>query len=166
MMRNKWEEMLEQYSEPRYQTRPVMDFWDKEIVGVSTKNIAAGEYLRIGPDGNVRLKWAVVTEDEEPQIEEEDICDEAKRITSQGERASSYGPADQDFRRTAGMLNALFADKLNSEFLPHEISMIMECLKLSRISWSPTKRDSWVDGCGYYRCGWQCVQAEIENGEL
>ncbi len=141
-----------------------MDFWDQSVVGVSTKPIAAGEYLRIGPDGNIRLKQSVVTEDEDPQIEE-DICDEAKRITT-GDRQNQYGPPDEDFRRTAGMLNSLFADKLREGFLPHEISMIMACLKLSRMSWSPTKRDHHVDLAGYSRTGWLCVQAEIENGEL
>lgn len=165
MMRSKWEEMLEQYSEVRYHPRPSMDFWDKSVIGVATEAIPAGGYLRSGPDGNIRLKQAVAIDDEEPQIEEEDICDEAKRITT-GDRQNQYGPPDEDFRRTAGMLNSLFADKLREGFLPHEISMIMACLKLSRMSWSPTKRDHHVDLAGYSRTGWLCVQAEIDKGEL
>lgn len=157
-----WEEKLQRHIEHRYQPKPVMDFWDKSIVGVSTKDIAAGEYLRLGQDGNVRLKQSVTEEDENAG---EDICDEAKRITTH-ERQDEYGEPTGDFRRTVGMLNSLFADKLREDFLPHEISMIMACLKLSRMAWSPEKRDHYVDLAGYSRCGWLCVEDEIERGEL
>jgi hypothetical protein len=37
---------------------------------------------------------------------------------------------------------------------------MMTMLKLSRISWSPEKRDHWVDGIGYLSCGWDCVVRE------
>ena len=156
-----WEEKLQQYTEPRYQQKPVMDFWDEKIIGVATEAIPAGGYLRSGPDGNIRLKQVVAIDDEDPQIEEEDICDEAKRITT-GERQHEYGPPTGDFGKIAAMWSALFG----REFSRHEVALAMVCLKLSRLSWSPEKRDSWTDGCGYLRCGWLCVQAEIENGEL
>lgn len=152
--------MLEKYSEVRYHPRPSMDFWDKSIVGVATKPIAAGEYLRIGPDGNVRLK-EIHSIEEDAREEEEDICDEAKRITT-GERQHEYGPPTGDFGKIAAMWTALFG----RQFSPHEVSLAMVCLKLSRLSWSPEKRDSWTDGCGYLRCGWLCVQDEIDKGEL
>jgi hypothetical protein len=86
--------------------------------------------------------------------EEEDILDEAKRITS-GEREESYGPPRQDFRRTAGLWAAY---KTGVGFTPTDVAVMMMLLKISRLSWSPGKRDNWVDAAGYARCGWLCEQ--------
>jgi hypothetical protein len=97
-------------------------------------------------------------------IASEDILDEAKRITS-GDRNNAYGPPTQDFSRTAAVLSALFADRLTGPLEAHDVAVIMAALKLSRIQWSPRKRDHWVDLAGYARCGWQCVEAKLDTDE-
>lgn len=80
----------------------------------------------------------------------EDVLDEAARIT-RGDRQASYGPPDQDFRRTADMWNGMWQDKLKEPLRARDVAMAMVCLKLSRLQHSP-KRDSVVDIAGYARC--------------
>jgi hypothetical protein len=94
----------------------------------------------------------VVDEDDE----DEDILDTAARIT-RGDRNASYGPPDQDFRRTAGMWSALFASKLQDgeKFEPRDVALAMILLKCSRES-HQRKPDNWVDIAGYARCGSMC----------
>lgn len=94
----------------------------------------------------------VVDEDDE----DEDILDTAARITL-GDRNASYGPPDQDFRRTAGMWSALFGAKLQDgvTFEPRDVAMAMILLKCSRES-HQRKLDNWVDIAGYARCGSKC----------
>jgi hypothetical protein len=40
---------------------------------------------------------------------------------------------------------------------PHDVAIMMMQLKHSRLSWSPTKEDHWIDLAGYAACGWDCV---------
>ena len=88
--------------------------------------------------------------------DDEDILDTAARIT-RGDRNASYGPPDQDFRRTAGMWSALFGAKLKEgvTFEPRDVAMAMILLKCSRES-HQRKLDNWVDIAGYARCGSKC----------
>jgi hypothetical protein len=37
-------------------------------------------------------------------------------------------------------------------------------LKTSRLAWTPTKRDSWVDDAGYAGCGYECALEEAGHG--
>lgn len=82
----------------------------------------------------------------------EDILEEALRIT-RGDRNASYGPPDQDFRRTAAMWSANFEQLLREGivFEPEHVAQAMILLKLSRLQHSRT-RDSVVDLAGYARC--------------
>lgn len=86
----------------------------------------------------------------------DDILEEALNIT-RGSRNASYGPPDQDFRRTAGMWSALFAAKLREgeTFEPRDVALAMILLKTSRET-HQRKRDNWVDIAGYARCGSLC----------
>ena len=88
--------------------------------------------------------------------DDKDILDTAARIT-RGDRNASYGPPDQDFRRTAGMWSALFGAKLQDgvTFEPRDVAMAMILLKCSRES-HQRKLDNWVDIAGYARCGSKC----------
>lgn len=90
--------------------------------------------------------------------EENDILSEAKKLVC-GDRNNQYGPPTQDFERIAAMWSTLFGVKFDS----HQVACAMICLKLSRICWSPSKRDHWVDMAGYSQCGWWC--AEDCNGK-
>jgi hypothetical protein len=96
---------------------------------------------------------AAIVDDED---EDEDILDKAARIT-RGDRQASYGPPDQDFRRTAGMWSALFGAKLKDgvTFEPRDVALAMILLKTSRET-HQRKRDNWVDIAGYASCGSRC----------
>jgi hypothetical protein len=89
----------------------------------------------------------------------EDILDIASRIT-RGDRQSSYGPPDQDFRRTADMWTALFRDLMKDgvSFEPFHVAQAMILLKMSR-QLHQRKRDNWIDTAGYARCGAICDEA-------
>ena len=93
--------------------------------------------------------------DEEDETAD-DILEEALSIT-RGSRSASYGPPDQDFRRTAGMWSALFGAKLKEgvTFEPRDVALAMILLKTSR-EMHQRKRDNWVDIAGYARCGSLC----------
>ena len=87
-----------------------------------------------------------------PVSTDEDILEEALRITS-GDRQNAYGPADQDFKRTAAMWSAL----KGVEFTARDVALFMICLKCSRET-HQRKRDNWVDIAGYARCGSKCTE--------
>ena len=94
----------------------------------------------------------------------EDILEEALRITG-GDRMNSYGPPDQDFRRTGDMWTGLFRDMLKEgvAFEPFHVAQAMILLKMSR-QLHQRKRDNWTDTAGYARCGALCDEAAHENG--
>jgi hypothetical protein len=83
----------------------------------------------------------------------EDVLEEALRLTS-GDRQASYGPPEQDFKKTAAMWSAI----LGADVKATDVALCMIALKLSRATWAK-KRDNWVDIAGYARCGFQCEQA-------
>lgn len=75
------------------------------------------------------------------------------------DRNNAYGPPTQDFQRIAGAMTA-YGFRINNCIIePHHVAMIMVLLKLSRITWSPGKQDSWLDAAGYIACGWECVRS-------
>ena len=89
-----------------------------------------------------------------------------------GDRNAVYGPPTIDFKRTAKALSALgfrfvYADSeigvMPLELDAHHVAMIMIQLKLSRLMWSPGKRDSWVDIAGYAGCGYECAEEEFDS---
>jgi hypothetical protein len=87
---------------------------------------------------------------------DEGILEEAMRAV--GERTNSYGPATQDFVRTAHMWEAI----LGIDIAPAQVALCMVALKISRACWSDN-RDNWVDMAGYAKCGWDCVGGEEEG---
>jgi hypothetical protein len=86
----------------------------------------------------------------------DDVLAEAFKIT-RGDRQATYGPPDQDFRRTAGMWTALFGHMLKEgeAFEPRHVAMAMIQIKCSR-EIHQRKRDNWVDMAGYASCGSRC----------
>ena len=116
----------------------------------SLANDLCDEYL---PEGDEPGDPIDVDEEDETA---DDILEEALSIT-RGSRNASYGPPDQDFRRTAGMWSALFASKLRDgvTFEPRDVALAMILLKTSRET-HQRKRDNWVDIAGYARCGSLC----------
>jgi hypothetical protein len=98
-------------------------------------------------------------------IQSESILDIAKRLVT-GDRQNQYGPPDQDFTRTAGMMNALFADLLKEghKFESFHIAQMMILIKLSR-QLHQRKEDNWIDIAGYAYCGAICdkINSSQEN---
>jgi len=84
-----------------------------------------------------------------------DMLNEAADLVD-GDRNAQYGDPRQDFQRTATMWSAY----LDADVQPHDVAALMVILKVSRIRWSPTKRDSWVDLAGYAACGWHCAMPD------
>jgi hypothetical protein len=82
------------------------------------------------------------------------LLGEAIRLVT-GERNNQYGPPTQDFDRTAIMWTAYLNGRRILD--AHDVAAMMILLKLSRISWDQTNRDSWVDIAGYAACGYECV---------
>lgn len=98
-----------------------------------------------------------------------------------GDRNVDYGDPNDDFRRTAAYwsihagavlrrrfheLHQMGYTTLNETtalqvvdnlFDPWDVAIMMNLLKSSRLSWSPHKKDHWVDTAGYAGCGWDCV---------
>ena len=94
--------------------------------------------------------------------QEEDVLEEALRLTG-GDRMNSYGPPDQDFKRTAKMWEPLLQTCVGSDGLisipTRMVALCMIALKLSRET-HQQKRDNWTDIAGYARCGYICSQAK------
>jgi uncharacterized protein DUF6378 len=90
------------------------------------------------------------------------LLNEAKSLIL-GDRNNSYGPPDQDFRRSAEIMNALgYRGPEGREILARDIATLLIAVKLSRLTWSPEKRDHYADIAGYIACGWECKTLEEE----
>jgi hypothetical protein len=88
--------------------------------------------------------------------------DEAGSLIT-GDRNNSYGPPTQDFARTADALNAYGYRGPDGRLLrAHDTAIMIMLVKISRLMWTPKKRDSWVDTAGYAGCGYECAMTEDE----
>ena len=88
-----------------------------------------------------------------------ELLQEAETLVN-GERDNQYGDPRDDFRKTADMWNVYIKAVLKERpnLLPHDVAALLCMLKISRIAWSPDKRDNWVDLAGYAACGWDCAE--------
>ena len=98
---------------------------------------------------------------------EENILDEAKRLT-RGDRNAAYGHPLDDYLCTAALLTALISHKLKpgEEITYQDAMRFMIAVKLSRDT-RKSKRDNRVDIAGYARClQWaeEEEQARIKRG--
>ncbi len=85
-------------------------------------------------------------------VTEENILDEAKRLTS-GDRNAAYGSPLDDYLCTAALLTALVSHKLKpgEEITYQDAMRFMIAVKLSRDT-RKSKRDNRVDIAGYAQC--------------
>lgn len=93
-----------------------------------------------------------------------EMLSEASMLVN-GDRNVDYGDPIDDFKTTAKLWETylqriMSARKYEDTIMldPHDVAVMMELLKIARVSWSPTKRDHWVDMAGYAACGWDCVE--------
>jgi hypothetical protein len=64
------------------------------------------------------------------------------------------------------MWTALLSDQLTRPLQDWQIAQLMAALKLSRLSWSPAKEDSWTDLAGYAACGAECALWDSNPAEV
>lgn len=95
----------------------------------------------------------------EAQSPRADALSEATALIT-GDRNNSYGPPTADFSRTAAMATAWGFSAHGKPLQGHHVAVFMILLKMSRLAWTPAKRDSWVDTAGYAGCGYECAVEE------
>lgn len=88
-----------------------------------------------------------------------------------GDRNDTYGDPIDDFTTTADLwttyIRRVVDRRQSSQLKPHDVAAMMLLLKVSRLMWSPEKRDHWVDAIGYAACGWDCVErTELDDAYL
>ncbi len=81
-----------------------------------------------------------------------------------GARNNTYGPPTQDFDRSARVLTSLGFRFQGGRIHSHHIAMIQIAVKLTRLTWSPSHEDSWVDLAGYAANGYECATVEADRG--
>lgn len=87
-----------------------------------------------------------------------------------GDRNVDYGDPYDDFETTASLWHfylSRIAERRKGLFIDaHDVAAMMIMLKVSRLSWTPGKRDHWADIAGYAACGWDCVSRYVDNEEV
>lgn len=89
---------------------------------------------------------------------------EATRLIN-ADRNQDYGEPYENFRDIAEMLTVILRPILKdgTKIQCHHVSMMMIAVKLSRMTTSPLKLDSWVDIAGYIGAGWEATEMEQEH---
>jgi hypothetical protein len=87
-------------------------------------------------------------------IDPHSVLDEAKEII--GERGQNYGGIEDNFTN----ISLIMARSTNRMLSPYDIAMLMVAVKLSRISQSPGKRDSYLDAINYLAFACELIGAE------
>jgi hypothetical protein len=99
----------------------------------------------------------------EPGSVRQEMLYEATGLVT-GDRNNAYGPPWQDFQRTAAGLSAMgYRGPDGRSLESHDTAIMVMMIKLSRLMWTPAKRDSWVDIAGYAACGLECALHEDEE---
>jgi hypothetical protein len=88
------------------------------------------------------------------------LLEEATSLVT-GDRNNSYGPPHMDFQRTADAASGYgYCGPGGRPLAAHDIAILVMLVKISRLQWTPGKRDSWVDIAGYAACGFEASQLE------
>lgn len=91
------------------------------------------------------------------------LLDEAKALVT-GDRNNTYGAPTQDFQRTADALQAMgYRGPDGRALQAHDVAILVAMVKISRLMWTPQKRDSWADLAGYAACGYECAVTEVND---
>ena len=76
-----------------------------------------------------------------------------------GDRHQNYGDASENFARIA----TLWGSYLGHDIKLHDVGVMMALLKISRISYDQTAKDSFVDALGYIALAGE-LSAEDKDG--
>ena len=87
--------------------------------------------------------------------------DEAKRIIND-DRNKEYGEPVDNFRDIADMITIMLGPLLQptAKVSCEHVAMIMIAVKLSRMTTSPAKLDTWVDIAGYVGAGYEAMKLD------
>jgi aminoglycoside phosphotransferase (APT) family kinase protein len=89
-----------------------------------------------------------------------EILNEAINLIN-GDRNAHYGDPLEDFQTIGTFWTTYLTRTMEArgvlDIRPHDVAVLMDLLKIARISWTPEKRDHWADLAGYAGCGWDCV---------
>jgi len=90
---------------------------------------------------------------------------EAIRIINT-DRNDEYGEPAENFQDIADMMTILLKPVLKEDVAIScsHVAMTMIAVKLSRMTTSPTKFDTWCDIAGYVGAGWEAVEVN-QNGK-
>lgn len=85
-------------------------------------------------------------------------CLRGAELAVNGDRDAQYGSPIENFARIADLFNAYLGI---ATIEAHDVGVLLNLVKCSRIRETPTKLDSWMDAAGYMACGWDCAKALI-----
>jgi hypothetical protein len=126
----------------------------------------------VTPDVHQRMDFSYVIDDPLvlhntlKQTVAETIDEEAHRIVY-GDRERAYDDPNRNFRKLAYMISGVLDEKLkiSGSITPNDVALILECLKISRESFKPS-RENRVDGIGYWLCLDRIVQEQEGQNDV
>tara|TARA_R110000787_G_scaffold62072_2_gene140474 strand:+ start:553 stop:819 length:267 start_codon:yes stop_codon:yes gene_type:complete len=65
------------------------------------------------------------------------------------DRETEYGTAVSNFQTIADLWTTILGDKISAPITIEEVAMLMCCVKLARLKYSPDHTDSAIDLAGY-----------------
>lgn len=86
-----------------------------------------------------------------------DILRKACELTT-GDRLQDYGDPADNHKRIADAFNAVTGHSLTAS----DVALLQVCTKLCRISTSPEKADSYVDGAAYFGIAYECQMKQAQ----
>ena len=92
-------------------------------------------------------------------MKREDILKSAIGLIN-GDRAKDYGDAFENHKRIAQLWSVVFGIKVTAQ----QVVLCLILLKVARLIYSPSKKDSWIDIAGYSGIGGEFVEKE-KNGK-
>ena len=93
--------------------------------------------------------------------------EEAKRLIN-ADRNKEYGEPYDNFTDIASMINVILRSVLKEgeRVKVEHVAMIMIIVKLSRMTTSPRKLDSWLDIAGYVGTGWEAIEQDRRKEDV
>jgi hypothetical protein len=89
-----------------------------------------------------------------------DVPIDAAKVIINNDRNKEYGDPAENMKDIAQMMSVILrpALKEDAEIRPEQVAMCMIAVKLSRMTTSPKKLDSWTDIAGYVGVGYEAMK--------
>lgn len=82
------------------------------------------------------------------------------------DRAQAYGSAEDNFGNIADIWNAQGVRIDDRKVTATDVALMMVGMKLARLRYNPSHKDSWIDVAGYAACGMECACKPKNTGYL